>query len=994
MNSTITYDFKAVTEKWSVLKILLTGIFIFSTVGAFAQERVISGTVIDNASGEGLPGATVTVKGTTIGTITDIDGNFQLSVGDEAVLIISFVGYKNQEVVVGNQTTINVTLVEDIAQLAEVVVVGYGTQEAKDVTGVVATVSAKEFNRGAIASPDNLISGKVAGVVVTPSTEPGGTANIRIRGQSSIGASSDPLIVVDGVILDNSGYGGGRNGLNFINPSDIETVTVLKDASSAAIYGSRGAAGVILITTKSGKDGKTKLTYDGFYSISNPKDDYGFLSPSNFRAIVNNKAPQILPLLGEENTKWVDEVLQPVTSQNHNISLTGGNNKMSYSVSINHMINNGVIKNSQNKITRGGIKLSTKALDDKLKITFQQRSSFTEDNFSSNVTGTALTFDPSKPIYDPSRPEFGGYWEWNRGLAPANPVSTIDQTKNLGETRRNFSALNLEFQVPYVEGLTINTIASADYRDGKSQNFNPKSYLTGNISNGYLSVGVNTAYTYNFEPYINFKKNIESIHSKFEIMGGYSYQEVNRESYGYSADSLNTDIYGFYETSALSSNRIDLWRISPIENHLQAFYGRFNYSYKDKYLFTTNFRYDGSTKFGPANRYGIFPSVALGWRVLEESFTDPLKGIFTDLKLRVGWGKLGNQQFGDYLYEKFYYISTIDARYQFGNQYYSMIRPTGVDPGVQWETTTTTNFGIDFGVLDNRITGTIDVYNKVTSDLLANVAVAAFTNVSDAVVTNVAEMTNKGIELDLNAVVMDRSNFDWNVNLNLAMNKNKITKLQSGADENDPGIPWGGISGDVGQTIQVLKVGQPFASFYTWVRDPNGVARNGERYQDVNGDNQINEDDLQIVGNPAPDMTLGITSNMRYKNFDLNFTLRGSFGNEVYNNTASANGYYDQLFQGGIINNIHESALETNYQGRQLHSDYYVENGSFLRLDNITLSYNYNKLDFVKAIFYTTVQNLVTLSGYSGPNPEVSNGIDNNLYPLSTTYIFGVSLNF
>jgi iron complex outermembrane receptor protein len=972
------------------------GLLVFFAISllsgiSYAQEKSVSGKVIEAGTGNAVPGATVVEKGTQNGMVTDRDGSFKISVGNNATLVISFVGYASKEVAVGNQSNITIELEEDIQQLSEVVVVGYGTQEAKDVTGVVATVNSDQFNKGAIASPDNLISGKVAGVVVTPSTEPGGGSSIRIRGVTSLLGGQEPLFVVDGIILDNSGYTGGRNGLNFINPNDIESMTVLKDASAAAIYGARGAAGVILVTTKSGKDGKSVLSYDGFYSYSSPKKDFGFLSPANFRTVINNEAPQYLPDLGDENTIWVDEVLQPVTGQSHNISFSGGNSKTTYSASVNHMVNNGVVKYSQNKITRANVKLTSKFLNDNLTLSVQQRSALTQDDFSSNVTLTALTFDPTKPVYDPEKPENGGYWEWEEGLAPTNPVSTLDQIDNIGETRRSFTAVNLDYNFPFLEGLAVHVTGSVDLRDGKNKYFEPTTHISGTNHLGNVSLYSSTAHTYNFEPYLSYKREIENLGTTLEVMAGYSYQDVYQESLGFSGTNLTKNVYGWNDPSVIGLYTSHT--SGSLQNQLQAFYGRLNVSVKDKYLLTSNIRYDGSTKFGPENRYGIFPSIALGWRMLDEEFMSFLKGTFSDLKLRVGWGQLGNQQIGDYLYEKYYFLSTSDATYQFGDTFYNMLRPTGVDPAIQWEATTTTNIGFEFGLLDNRLSGTLEFYDKRTTNLLASVAPPAFTNVSDVVVTNIAEMNNKGIELGLNFVVMDKADFDWRLNFNSSWNNNEITKLDNGGADS-PGYEWGGISGDVGQTIQIIKVGEPYAAFRTYVRDINGASLGGVKYEDVNDDGQINEQDLQITGNPAPKFILGLTSNMTYKDFNLYFTLRGNFGNQVYNNTASANGYYEQLYQGSILNNIHESALETGYTSRQLKSDYYIENASFLRMDNITLTYNYNKLDFVKVKVYGTVQNLFTLTGYSGPNPEVSSGIDNNLYPLATTYILGLGLTF
>ncbi|MFY0688667.1 MAG: SusC/RagA family TonB-linked outer membrane protein [Cyclobacteriaceae bacterium] len=978
------------------------GLMTLVVLGASAQA-VITGRVTEEGSTFGLPGVNVLIKGTAMGAVTDIEGNYRVEANEGDVLVFSFVGYQDQERTVDASGVIDVQLGIDIEQLEEVVVVGYGTQEAKDVTGVVATVSTKEFNKGSIASPENLITGKVAGVSITPSTEPGGGASINIRGITSLNGGSSPLIVVDGVTLDGSGYVGGRNGLNFINPNDIETITILKDASAAAIYGTRAAAGVILVTTKSGKSGESSVVYDGFYSFSRFQGDFDFLSPSNFRLIVEDKAPQYLGRLGAENTSWIDEVIQPVAGHSHNVSFSGGGEKNTFNMSINRMVNNGIVKYSQNEITRLNVKTTAKLLDDNLKVTFQTINAFTKDNFSSNVTGSALSFDPTRPIYDDENRAYGGFWEWQVGLAPSNPVSTLEQTTNLGETRRSFSAINMTYNLPFLQDLSINTIMSADLRDGKQQFFQPTTYLTGLSHLGFINVGAGKGYTYNYEQFVNYKTYLESINGTFEAMVGYSYQDVFREYYGFFGDDLSTNNFTYFNPDVIQN--LKPAKISPTRNQLQSVYGRLNFSYADKYLFTSNFRYDGSTKFGAGNRYGFFPSMALGWRISDEAFMNILSSTFSNLKLRVGYGQLGNQNIQDYIYETFYGLGTNDARYQFGGDYYNTLRPVAVDPNIKWETTTSTNIGLDFGLAKGKISGTLDFYNKVTSDLLTQVAPPAFTNVGDVVVTNVAELKNQGVELGLSIVAVDQSDFDWDIGFNAAYNQNEITKLTFGEDDG-PGLPVGGISGDVGQTIQVWKVGEPVNSFRTYVRDESGISLSGETYKDAvtidsdgdgvpdMADGQINEQDLVIDKSPNPGVILGLTSGMSYKNLRLDMTMRSNIGNYVYNNVSSANGFYDVIATGQVYNNIHESVLQTGYNTRQLHSDFYVENASFLRMDNITLSYNYTGLDFVQGRIYGTVQNAFTISGYSGPNPEISSGIDNNLYPMSTTYILGINLTF
>lgn len=975
-------------------KLMLVLALLAFTHMALAQERTISGKVVDKDFGDGLPGTNVFEKGTSNGVTTDIDGNYKIAISsDDAVLVFSFVGYKTQEIKPGARSVVDVQMTSDLAQLGEVVIVGYGTQEAKDVTGSVNTVTPKDFNKGAIVSPDNLISGKMPGVVVTPSAEPGGAANIRIRGATSIGAGQDPLIVVDGIPLDNAGFAGGMNPFNFINPNDVESVTVLKDASATAIYGARGAAGVIIYTTKSGKAGEPKVSYDGFYSISTFNGDFGFLSPQNFRNAVQLKAPQRAGLMGNENTIWADEVVQQVSGQSHNLSFTGGNEKTTYSMSINHMDNNGVVRGRSNNVTRMNMKISSKFFNDDLLVTFQAKTAYTRDNFAPNVVGTALGYDPTKPIYDDESP-WGGYWEWPQALAPTNPISTLDQTIDIGETRRALSGINFEYKVPFIKGLKVEGIYSADLRNGKNQFFQPTTYRNLQRS-GQFSNSTNQGYTLTAETFVTYEKSFDS-GFKFDVMYGYSLQEVFRETFGYTGWDISTDAFKFNEPSIAD----ELVPISPFPtmNRLESHFARLNTSYLDKYLVTLNFRADGSTKFGPGNRYGFFPSAALGWRIIEEDFMADATSLLSDLKLRGGYGVIGNQSFGDYLYETFYGLSTATARYQFGNDYYQMLRPVAVDPNVRWEQTETINIGLDFGLFRGRLNGFVDVYQKTTSDLLNQVPPAAGTVVGDVVVTNVAEMVNKGVELSLSAIAYDSKDLNWDVSFNAAWNKNEVTRLSFGEDE---GIFFrtGGISGDVGQTAQVIRVGVPINSFFLYNQqyDESGAPLSGSnttRYEDINEDGLINENDLVAQRQPDPIISLGLTNGLRYKNWNLDFTMRANLGQYVYNNTASANGWWNRLIETNILNNIHESVLQTDFTTRQLLSNYYLENASFLRMDNITLSYSYNNLEAVKMRFYSTVQNAFTISGYSGPNPEVVNGIDNNLFPLATTYIFGVNLTF
>jgi TonB-linked SusC/RagA family outer membrane protein len=997
INTKLMNRWKPLMGALSIRKIasLFTLILLLGINASFAQQRTISGTVTDGTTGETLPGASVKVKGTSRGATTDLDGNFKVEATANDVLVVSFIGYATQEIEIGNKTSFDIQMGLDVSQLSEVVVVGYGTQEEKDVTGVVSTVNEKEFNQGQIASPERLITGKIAGVNVNPGNTRSGGASITIRGRGSLQAQREPLVVVDGVPIDTDGSSGTRNANNFINPSDIESVTVLKDASATAIYGSRAAAGVIMYTTKSGKAGKTQVAYDGSVVYSQIFREPEFLNPANFRAVVANKAPQRSDDLGEASTDWFNAVTQPTFSQNHNVSFSGGNETINFRGSINRLNNREVIVGDENTVTRLSLLLSAKFWNDNLKVTFNTKNALNQDTYKPNVAGLAASFDPSQPIYVEGNDEFGGYYEWeDQGLAPTNPVSQLEQQVNKGENRRSFNSLNFDLKIPYVDGLSLNSSTTFDTKDGSNNYFEPFTLRNTN-RDGFISNSVNKAYTFTHFSYANYKKTFGS--SDIDFMLGYEFNEQYRETYGYFGENLRDDITAYFQPSQIPQDEIQINALSPVRNRLQSYFGRINYSLQDKYIATFTYRADGSTKFGPGNRYAFFPSAALGWRIIEEDFFQDLTDAFTNLKLRVGYGVTGNQFIPDYLYEKNYFVGTQTASYQFGDNYYQVIRPTAVDPNIQWERLVSTNIGIDFGILNGRMSGTIDVYTKDTDQLLFNAPVAAGTNVGDRVVTNIGSMNNSGIEVAVNNVVYDNTDFTWNLNYNFTYNRNRITALNNEQDENSFGIEIGGIAGDVGQNIQIIRVGEAYGSFlaFNQLYDDNGLPVKGPQpvtYEDVNGDGSVNENDLVVQGVADSPILVGITSNMTYKNFDLSFTLRGKFGGTVYNNTASANGYYNRLTEGNILNNVHESALTSDFNIRHLKSNYYLENSDFVKLDNLTIGYNFNQLNNMNLRAYTTVQNMIPITGYSGLDPEA--GIDNNIFPPSTAFIFGISAKF
>jgi iron complex outermembrane receptor protein len=983
-------------DRLPIFKRMLTAFLVFFiSLQLHAQERTVSGTVTDAKTGESLPGTSVKIKGTSKGTTTSLEGEYKLEVESTDILVFSFIGYKKQEFEVGARSVIDVQMQEDISQLGEVVVVGYGQQEEKDVTGVVSTVKEESFNRGQIASPERLITGKIAGVDVTPGNTRAGGGGITIRGVGSINAQAQPLIVVDGVPINNDGSSGTRNANNFINPADIESVTVLKDASATAIYGSRGAAGVILYTTKSGKKGQNTVTYDGSFIFSEVLREPDFLSTQNFRNAIRQFSPQNEGRLGDQDTDWFNEVTRSTLSQNHNLSFSGATEKINYLVSVNHMDNKEVIKGDRNQVTRLSMRLKTTVLNDHLDITFNTKNALTNDQYKPNVVGGAVSFDPTKPVYDPEAEEFGGYYEWNvSSIDPINPVSTIEQTQSIGENRRSFNSINFDLKIPGIEGLTWSATGSYDLRNGQNKVFEPFTLRNDN-RDGYMQRSTNNAYTTTLFTTLNYNKSFGE-HS-IDVLGGYEFQEVFRETTGYEGINLTDDSKGFNDPTVIPREFIDLYRAIPITNQLQSYFGRLNYSYEDKYLLTVTGRMDGSTRFGFGNKYGFFPSAALGWRIIEEDFFQGLTGAFNDLKLRVGWGQTGNQNIGDYLYDKFYFLSDASATYQFGDEYIQLLRPTAVDPNIQWERLISTNIGIDFSVMNGRLSGTLDVYDKTTDQLLFNVPVAAATNVGDRVTTNIGEMNNKGVELGLNFIAIDNEKFGWDLGYNFTYNQNKIVKLNNEIDEDSPGIQVGGISGDIGRTIQVLQVGEPISTFYSYnhLYDDAGkplVGGTNSIYEDINGDGIINENDLVTQGVAIHPILTNLSSNFRYGNFDLTLTLRAKLGGQTYNNTASANGWYGRLTEAQILNNVHESVIETGFQNRQLLSNYYIENSNFLKLDNLSIGYNFNQIQDFRLRLYGTVQNMLPISGYSGLDPEVQ--IDNNIYPPSTAFIFGINAKF
>ncbi len=964
---------------------------------AMAQQTVLSGKVTDSSSGESLPGVSIVVKGTTNGTITNLDGNFTLSTKRGDVIQFSFVGYVKQEIVSQGQKNLNVALVTDREELNEVVVIGYGTVKKSDATGSVSTVSSKDFSKGAITSPQDLLVGKSAGVVITTAGgAPGSGATIRIRGGSSLNASNDPLIIIDGVPIANDNISGSSNFLSFVNPNDIETFTVLKDASSTAIYGSRASNGVILITTKKGKVGSAmRITYDGNTSVASAIKYLDVYSGDQMRQIaLDHKSlygADSFTKLGAENTNWQKEIFRTAISSDHNISASGALKSLPYRVSLGYTDQNGILKNTGMKRITGSVSLDPSFLKGDLKVSMNAKGMNTNTNFGdAGAVGSATQMDPTQPVKD-GNAKSDGYFQWpNYGanLGTPNPVEQLMGSDNTSNVKRVIANVQLDYKIPYITGLRANLNLATDYTESKGHNNRPTtspSRLTAPLAWGKLSDYNGKNYNNLLDFYLNYSKDLSQIKSKIDATAGYSWQHFERKGDSYTRGI--EDATHPYQKSDSSS--------FITENYLVSFFGRLNYTLMDRYLLTFTVRDDGSSRFAKGNQWGLFPSAAFAWKINEESFLKNVKTV-SDLKLRLGWGVTGQQDIGnDYPAQARYMLASAGNYYPIGGQYLPTLRPSAYDPDIKWEETTTQNIGLDFGFLKNRITGSIDLYNRVTDNLLNTVTIPSGSNFSNTLLTNVGSLENKGAEFSLNLTPISTKDMSLTLGFNVTYNVNKITKLLSSDDPNYIGILYGDAFSGL---KQVTRVGYPAYSYFLnkQVYDPNGSPIEG-LYVDLSGKGGTvngNTADQYIYHNPVADYLVGFSARFNYKNFDLSASSRGSIGNYVYNQVA-AGSTYDQLYTNGSWRNAPTFLSDTKFVKRQFTSDYYVDNASFFKLDNISAGYLIEKLtDKLSARISFTVQNALTITKYKGIDPEVSGGIDNNFYPRPRNFVLGLSLTY
>ena len=970
---------------------LICGLIL--SITAFAQQITVNGNVKD-ATGEPIIGATVRVAGQQGGVITDFDGNFHIQANSGATITVSYVGY--QEAQVAAAPRVNIVLQDDAQLLKDVVVIGYGTVKKSDATGSVMSVEADQLNKGLATSPADLLQGKTPGVqITTNSGAPGAGSTIRIRGGSSLSASNDPLIVIDGLPISGTGISGG-DVLNTINPNDIESFSILKDASATAIYGSRASNGVILITTKKGKAGsKPRVNIDMTGTVKTVAKKVDVLDANAFREFFTaNYADNAdaMAALGNANTNWQDQIYRTAFSEEINASVTGGyvaKNKtfsMPYRVSAGFLNNDGTLKTTN--MSRGtiGLNLTPTLLDDRLTINLNGKGVFTHNSFADEgAIGQAVKYNPLKPVYN----EDGSYHYWMisglpNSMSLLNPVAQLYQQNKDSYVRRFVGNAQFDYKFKFLEGLRANLNLGLDYSTTTGWNVTEKDSEISwhnKVENGS---GAWQKYTQKREDktlefYLAYARELKEINSRFDILGGYSWQHFHNET---------TDFKMANDGSGTEFNYTPLFKT---ESYLVSFYGRLNYTFMDRYLLTATLRNDGTSRF-QNNKWGLFPSVALAWRISEEPFLHDVDWL-SNLKLRLGYGITGQQNIGqgDYPSIPTYHTNMGGSYYWFGNNVIVPITPKGYAAQIKWEETTTYNIGLDFGFWNNRINGSVDVYKRVTNDLLNYVPVAGLTNLTNYLLQNVGDMENKGIEVALNVVPIEKKDLRWEIGVNVAYNKNEITRLTASDDPSYLGVETGGISGGVGNNIQIQKVGNPLNSFYVFqqVYDEAGKPLEGV-YVDRNHDGQITDDDRYVYYKPDADVNIGLNTELSYQKWTLSASLRSSLGNYVYNNVQSDAEMKADMWTNNFIANRISSAPYTNFAQAQYKSDYYVQNASFLKLDRVTLAYNI--CDWARVHF--TAQNIFTITNYKGVDPEVAGGIDNNMYPRSRNFLVGASFNF
>ena len=977
--------------------LLLVALFVIGCLQLMAQTRTIKGEVTDAQNGEALIGATVMVEGEKGGTVTDFDGNFSLQVSSSAKKIkVSYIGYIDK--ILSISDNMKVKLESDSKALADVVVIGYGTARKSDLTGSVATVKSKDFNKGLVSSPEQLINGKVSGVqIMSNSGSASAGSTIRVRGGASLNASNDPLIVLDGVPLEQGGISGNSsNFLSMINPSDIESMTVLKDASSTAIYGSRASNGVIIITTKKGQQGAVKVNFNTTNSLQTRAQMVDMLSRDEFVNVINQfGTDNQKSLLGTANTDWNDEVYRTAFGTDNNLSVSGSIDKwLPFRVSVGYYNQSGLVRKDNVERWTGNVVLTPSFFQDHLKLTINAKGTLNNNSFNNGgAVWAAATFNPTIPVYS-GNDKYGGYNEAldadgvpvNAGVR--NPRGLVDLYDSKSKVSRFIGSMDVDYKVHFLPDLKLHATVGADYAKGDgtvyvpayaAQSYNKDESLGGSDYKYGPQKNENRLLTL----YANYAKYFEDIKSNVDLTAGYDYQ------YWKSTTPL------YYTKSAAGTN-LSTVKASDYRHVMLSYYGRINYSFDGKYLLTATVRRDASSRFSKDTRWGTFPSVALGWTLTEEPWLKNQK-VLSNLKLRASYGVTGQQEgIGNYNYLPVYTYSVTGAEAFINGQYINTYRPEAYVSDLKWETTTSWNFGLDFGFLNGRIGGAIDFYTRKTKDLLASVPTAAGTNFSKTILTNVGNVDSKGIEISLNATPIQTKDWEWNLSYNFTWQNMKVKNLSltKGGSQTNVKV---GPSIDAYQ-FQVLSEGYEPYMFYVYHQlydSKTGKPIEGA-YADLNNDGEINESDLYRYHSPAPKYIMGLSTSLRYKQLTLGMSFRANIDNYVYNGMGMSTGAFETVsYNNSQLNNLNTSFLKTGFKTRQYLSDYYVENASFLKLDNLSLSYNVGKINkWASLTVSAMVQNVFTITGYSGTDPEVPNGMDNSFYPRPRTYSVSLVLQF
>ena len=983
MNIKLEQKKTLMTQKLSLSLIIFLLPLLF-----FGQKVDVKGTVFDEVTKVTITGISVSLKNSTNSVISDINGNYQINANIGDVLVFTYLGYEAVEKkITGN--ILNVFLKEETKTLNEIVVIGYGSTKKKDLTGSVAQVNSKDFHKAPVTNVEGLIANKVAGVQVTPrSGKPGAGSSIIIRGGSSLNASNDPLYVVDGVTLE--GSNGGPGILSQLNPIDIESFTILKDASASAIYGSRASNGVIIITTKKGSLKETKVDFSSSNRVTSSIEKASVLSADQYRNLVNtlitNGTPPKTPT-GTANTNWQDEIYQLALSSEKNLSIGGAIKSLPYRVSVGYLNQDGVLRTGNYERFTALLNLSPKFLDNHLKVNLNLKGSFEDEHIANEgALWNARAFDPTQPVKVEDQ-TYGGYFQYtqfasNPALAIINPVSMLEQVNTRNENIRSVGNLQVDYSMHFLPDLHLNVNAGYDIARGKYLSSAPASYFPANLSEGYIYYGDPSREVRNtlFESYLFYSKEIAAIKSRFDITAGYSYNDFLTTNYSYPT---------FRPDGVKQPNSDPVFPFDKPSHSIISFYGRVNYVFNEKYLLTASLRQDGSSRFSEENRWGLFPSAAFAWKIKEESFLKDSKTL-SDLKLRLGYGITGQQDgIANYYHRPSYFSGFTDQQYTFGNNSYLTVNPGAYNLNLKWEETASSNIGLDFGFFKNRLTASVEIYLKETKDLLNITRVPLGFNQGSELLLNIGKMENKGVEFALKAIPVKTDNMSWDVNFNFTYNKNKITHLN---DVSDEGI---GLFSDA---ILANTVGYPRNTFYLYhqVYGANGMPIEGQML-DVNNDGLLNASDRYITNkSTAPKYLMGFSTNFQYKKWNVSTAFHANLDHYLffhpYDNSIS-------ITEWQTSQNLSTLYYDTNFSHNdpaQGYSDFYLQNASFLKMDNISIGYDFGKVlanSKVGLNVNFSVQNVFIITNYQGLDPEANFGSE-NAYPVPRIFSMGLNLNF